>query len=139
MRYRALREAVWRFIDVAAQTHDAIWHSVRRAGLRVSDKDLHFWVFGILGALLFLLVWRLFWRLRRHPGVAAFLFTFVAMTLIALAVEMGQQISGTGAMELSDIAFGVAGFLALGGAVAAAALVILGLRWLWRRGRREKR
>ncbi len=133
MRYAALKDAVWAFIDMAADAHDAIWRAVRRAGLRVSDKDLHFWVFGIAGALLFALAWRLFWRLRRHPGVAAFLFSFMTMALLALAVEMGQAISGTGAMQLSDIAAGMAGFLVFGCALALAAGAVLGLRRLLRR------
>ena len=130
MRYDLLRQAVWTFVDMAAEAHRAIWRIVRGTGLRMDDKALHFWVFGMLGALLFAAVWRLFWLMRRHPGVAAFLFSLTAVALLALAVEMGQQISGTGAMELSDIAAGVGGFLVLAGALAVIATVVLGVRRL---------
>ncbi len=136
---RPFREMVWQFVHMAAEAHDGIWLSVKSIGLRVSDKDLHFWVFGLLGALLLGVSWLLFWLLRRRPGVAAFLFSLVTVALLALAVEMGQQISGTGAMELSDIAAGVAGFLICGGALIALVLIARSAGRAGGRSRRGRR
>jgi len=131
-----MKDMVYHFISLAADLHDHLLMLNDAYEARLSDKDLHFLVFGLFGALVFLLAWALFRTLRNHLGVAAWLCSFFAMLMLALAVEVGQFISGTGAMEISDIAAGMLGFAAFSLA-AGAVFGLLGALWrlVFRRGR----
>ena len=51
--------------------------------------------------------------------------TFTVMIVLTFAIEIGQGVSGTGAMEMEDIVAGMAGFLAV-------FLVFALLRAIWR-------
>lgn len=130
-----IKDLVFRFIRLAAEIHDhaLLLNDAYEASL--SDKDLHFLVFGAVGALVFLGAWALFKWLRTHPGAAAWLFSFVLMLMLALAVEVGQFVTGTGAMELSDIAAGMIGFCAFS---MAAGLVFGAFGLLLRAFRRRR-
>lgn len=130
-----IKDMIYRFIMHLSAVHDLALELNDIYRMRLSDKDLHFWFFGAAGALVFLAAWALFKWLRDRPGLLAWLFSFVLVLMLALAVEVGQWLTGTGAMQLSDIAAGMIGYCAL----SLAAGVLFGalglLRRLLRRGR----
>lgn len=102
----------------------------------LSDKQLHFWIFG-LGALAFyfLALW-LFKRLSRFSiSLIAFLFTFTVLVGLALAIEIGQKITRQGVMDFQDVVSGVYGFLVFF-AIAFAIELVLKLRRRLSRRRR---
>ena len=107
-----MKELVYAFIRLIAAVHDHLLTINDAYEARFSDKDLHFLVFGVAGTIVFLGIWALFKWMRRHIGVVAWLFSFVVMLMIALAVEVGQGLTQTGTMEIEDIAAGMIGFIA---------------------------
>lgn len=107
-----MKEIVYAFIRLIADVHDHLLTINDAYEARFSDKDLHFLVFGIAGTMVFLCSWLLFKWLRRHLGVAAWLFSFVVMLMLALSIEVGQGLTQTGTMEIGDIAAGMIGFSA---------------------------
>ena len=79
----------------------------------LSDKQLHFWVIGIFGMILILLIQPVFKGLAEngHTIVITWIYVFTVVLVITFAIEIGQWYSGTGVMESEDIAYGVTGFL----------------------------
>ncbi|MGN0513472.1 MAG: hypothetical protein ACI4GD_04265 [Lachnospiraceae bacterium] len=79
-----------------------------------SDKELHFIVIGIIGMLMLFIIYPLFKALsKNHVMVIAWIYVFTLIIVITFAIEIGQKITNTGAMEFADIVFGVVGFLAM--------------------------
>lgn len=79
-----------------------------------SDKELHFIVIGILGMAMIFVVYPVFKALsRNHVMVIAWIYVFTLIIVITFAIEIGQKVSNTGAMEFADIVFGVVGFMAM--------------------------
>lgn len=104
-----------------ANVHDLILHLNDRFSISLSDKDLHFLIFGAFGLALLALVYPLFRYLHRKNRVltTAWIYAFTLIVILCFAIEFGQHFSGTGAMELGDVIAGVGGFLAATGALAA--------------------
>lgn len=50
---------------------------------------------------------------HNHVMVISWLYVFTVILVITFAIEIGQKVTGTGAMEFADIVFGVVGFLAM--------------------------
>ena len=110
-----------------ANIHALILHLNDRFAINLSDKDLHFLVFALLGMGFLALVYPLFLYLHRRNRVltTAWIYTFTIVVILCFAIEFGQHISGTGSMEMADVIAGVGGFLA-----ATLALAILRGIWL---------
>lgn len=110
-----------------ANIHDLILHLNDRFAINLSDKDLHFLIFGALGLMLLALVYPMFRWLHRKNRVltTAWIYAFTLIVILCFAIEFGQHISGTGAMELADVIAGVGGFL-----IATIALIMLRGLWL---------
>lgn len=77
-----------------------------------TDKELHFIVIGILGILLIFIVYPIFKWLANsgHTMVIAWIYVFTVIIVLSFAIEIGQGITGTGTMDMSDITAGVLGF-----------------------------
>ncbi len=99
-------------VDMVAKIHDFLLHLNDSFELYLDDKQLHFLVMGIMGLLLFLVVRWLFQKLS--PNAIAWVYTLTVMGALAFAIEIGQAVTRTGNMELSDIAMGMWGVLAFG-------------------------
>lgn len=78
-----------------------------------TDKELHFIVIGAIGIAMIFIVHPLFLWLAKagHTLVISFLYVATVIFVITFAIEIGQGITGTGAMEFDDIAYGILGFL----------------------------
>ena len=79
-----------------------------------TDKELHFLIIGAFGIALVLLLHPIFLWLSKtgHTMVISFLYVLTVVLVLTFAIEIGQGYYGTGAMELDDVIYGVAGFLA---------------------------
>ena len=79
------------------------------------DKKLHFIVIGIFGILMFSVLKPLFNYLSKRDLVISITFIYVITLLIVIsfAIEIGQYITGSGAMDLKDIGAGLFGFLCI--------------------------
>lgn len=80
-----------------------------------TDKELHFIVIGILGMVILLITYPVFkWLAKKnYILLISWIYAFTLVIVIAFAIEIGQRVSHTGAMEFSDIVFGCVGFLVM--------------------------
>ena len=119
-----LRFWLYQAVAYIARVHDKLAECNRMLASPYSDKEMHFIVTAAFGLLLFLLLLPLFRLLTKfgRSGIMAWLFSFMAVLFITFAIEVGQQVTGTGGLELEDIVYSIVGFLI---ASAAAGLVYL--------------
>ena len=82
---------------------------------RLSDKELHFLIIGVLGMGFIFVVYPFFKWLAKHNHVMtiAWIYVFTLIIVITFAIEIGQKVSGTGTMDFADIVFGVVGFFCM--------------------------
>ncbi len=109
-----MHEAIYSVIYKISDIHSKIlsWNNGYEGTL--TDKQLHFWVIGIVGMALLLVVYPLFALLaKRHILVVAWLYVFTLMVVMAFAIEIGQGYTGTGVMDFDDIVSGLTGFMYL--------------------------
>ena len=96
------------------ELHHVIGLVTERMGLELSDKDLHFWTFGLFGVIMFILVDMLFRQIAKWSiSALSFLYTLTFLAILAISIEVQQRITQQGAMQFSDIAAGLLGFLVL--------------------------
>lgn len=109
-----------RIVYEIANIHAYILHLNDRFAIHLSDKDLHFLVFAMLGLIGLALVYPVFRFLHRRNMVltAAWIYVFTLIVILCFAIEFGQHISGTGSMDLADVIAGVGGFLAMSAILA---------------------
>mgnify|MGYP000998890173 CR=1 FL=1 len=120
--------------------HDLILLQVKRSGTPITDKELHFWIFGLIGMLIFFVSHAAFSYLRKWGEAAiSFVFTGFVLTILAVGIEIEQNITGRGNMETVDVLAAISGFLTFflvyWAAVKLGALVLRGIRCI---GHREK-
>ena len=97
---------------IAAQIHESILHLNDNFELALGDKELHFLVMFALGMMLFFAVHFVFKRLAKWSITAiSFIYVFTVMTVLGFAIEIGQKITGTGAMDFRDVVAGLYGVL----------------------------
>ncbi|MFG6147927.1 hypothetical protein [Halobacillus sp. B23F22_1] len=108
-----MKEVILLLAEVVNLFHEVIWKISNELGLNLSDKELHFWVIGILGVVGLIFVDLLFHSLSKWSITAiSFLFTFAMVLVFVFAVEIQQRITGAGNMEFADAAYSVLGFFA---------------------------
>lgn len=94
--------------------HDLIIKAAKLYGFKLSDKDLHFWVIGVIGIAIFVLVDILFKRLAKWSiSAISFIYTLTVLVVIVFGLEIEQKITGRGNMEFADIVAGLWGFFAI--------------------------
>ena len=99
-------------IDLFAFFHRYFVQLTQQLGYNLSDKQLHFIIIGIVFLLLYILTDVLFRALSKISiSILTFIFSFTLSIVISFAIEIGQYQSGSGNMELADIAWGIYGFL----------------------------
>ena len=110
-----MRDLIYQFIMWVARVHDSIIGINDSGEYYLTDKQLHFWVVGLFGMALIILINPVFKGLAENGFtlVVTWIYVFTLVLVITFAVEIGQWYSGTGVMESSDIAYGVSGFLVL--------------------------
>ncbi|MFG6495394.1 hypothetical protein P8610_08560 [Fictibacillus sp. UD] len=104
------------FIKLTAEAvnhlHDLLEDFSAEMGYQLTDKDLHFWIFGVLGILFFIFVHLLFiWISTLSMTAISFLYTFTVLLVVVFAIEIQQKITGRGNMEFADAIVGLWGFL----------------------------
>jgi hypothetical protein len=107
-----LKEIILLISELVNYFHDKLWQLSNSLGLNLSDKDLHLWVFGILGIVSFFIVHRVFSALAKRSITAiSFIYTFTVLLVIVFAVEIQQKITGRGNMEFQDAVISLWGFI----------------------------
>ncbi|MEK4300554.1 hypothetical protein MKY30_14350 [Oceanobacillus sp. FSL W8-0428] len=106
-----MREAIMLIVDLINDIHDAIAGTF---GAGMTDKELHFWIFGILGIVTFFIVYIVFKilsKIKWSIAILAFLYTFTVMIVLVFAVEIQQAYTQRGNMEFADAVMGLWGFI----------------------------
>ncbi len=100
-------------IDIISDIHTYLLSLNDAYEANFTDKELHFLVIGIVGMALTFIIHPLFTILakKNHVLVISWIYVFTLVLLMTFAIEIGQKVSGTGAMEFADIVFGVWGFM----------------------------
>jgi len=101
-------------VSIINRLHDILLLIVGKLGLQFNDKQLHFWVLGLIGIALFVAVDVAFRRLSKWSVSAlSFIYTLTVLVVIALSMEIQQQITRRGALDFNDIIAGIWGFIVL--------------------------
>ena len=101
-------------VSAVNRLHDGLLVAVRALGLRLDDKQLHFWMLGLMGITLFVVVDVAFrWVSKWSVSALSFIYTLTILVVVALAMEIQQQITGRGALDFNDILAGIWGFVTL--------------------------
>jgi hypothetical protein len=105
--------------------HDTLILIFKGFGLSLSDKDMHFWVIGVIGIIIFFLTDGLFRFLAKwNISAVSFIYTFTVLIVLVFSVEIQQKITGRGNMELSDATIGLKGFLVFFGIYVVIVLIV---------------
>jgi len=94
--------------------HDLIVILFKQLGFKLTDQDLHFWVIGIIGIVVFILSDIVFKNIAKWSiSAISFVYTLTVLVVLVFAVEIEQRITGHGSMEFSDIVAGLWGFIVM--------------------------
>jgi hypothetical protein len=107
-----MKEAIELITEIVNIFHDIIMELTDAFGFNLSDKDLHFWVIGIIGIFTFGITHLIFKAISKWSLTAiSFLYTFTVLIVFVFAIEIQQKITGRGNMEFADAIVGLYGFL----------------------------
>lgn len=102
--------------EIVNMFHDLLNNLVKSLGWQFTDKELHFWIMGIIGIFIFAIVQVTFiWISKWSITTISFFYTSTIMVVIVFAIEIQQKITRRGNMEFADAVVGLYGFLALFG------------------------
>lgn len=108
-----LKKLLYKIVEVIAYFHQKILALNDSFEYNLSDKELHFLVIGILGMGMIFAVYPIFkWLAKRnHIMIISWIYVFTMILVLTFAIEIGQKVTNTGAMEFADIVFGILGFV----------------------------
>jgi len=115
-----LKTFLYAIVEEIAKIHSKILHWNDAFEMNFTDKELHFLVIGVLGLMMVFVIHPIFqWlAMKKHVMVITWIYVFTLIIVITFAIEIGQKITNTGAMEFADIMFGLVGFLVMFGIFA---------------------
>lgn len=138
-----MREIIILLTNFINDMHDFINYIVNYVfQLNLTDKDLHFWVMGIIGFTIFIFVLLISNYISQLPygiTILSFLYTFTFMVVLVFAIEIQQAITNRGAMEFEDAVIGLWGFLVFFFWFVIASSVFIYIRRLFMKLKRRKR
>lgn len=134
-----MRSFLYAIVEIIARIHGRLLELNDAYEYNFNDKELHFLIIGALGMAMILVVYPTFkWLARNnHIMVISWIYVFTLIVVITFAIEIGQRVTNTGAMEFADIMFGVLGFITMFIVFSA----LRGIYHLFQRltGRRDRR
>ena len=124
-----MKEIILMLTELLNNVHDFIQLYVNDyLNLGLNDKDLHFWIMGIIGIFVFMVVLTFSKIISKMPygiTILSFLYTFTFMVVLVFAIEIQQAITNRGNMEFEDAIVGLWGYVAFFIVFAAIAWVFL--------------
>lgn len=126
-----MKDLLYWAVTLISQIHDWFLHLNDNFELYLNDKQLHYIVIGALGLLLYFVTHGVFKRLSRWSlRAVSWIYTLTVMLVITFAIEIGQYVTGTGAMEFMDIAMGMWGVICFGLVYIGISAIIRGIKYL---------
>jgi hypothetical protein len=124
-----VKETIQILADIVNNLHDFIQIYVKNSlNLQLTDKDLHFWIMGMIGIIVFLfvlLVSKIIMKLPFGIAILSFLFTTTFIFVLVFAIEIQQALTNRGNMEFEDALVGLLGFFTFFLLLAIVTAVIL--------------
>ena len=110
-----ITELLYWMIRMIAKWHDELLKINDYTSIPLDDKQLHFVVIGAIGLIMIFVIYPIFKLLAKtnHTMVIAWIYVFTLLIVLTFAIEIGQGFSGTGAMEMADVVYGLGGFLCM--------------------------
>lgn len=110
-----MRAFLYGIVEIIAKIHRFLLKLNDAYEYDFTDKELHFLIIGALGMAMIFVVHPIFkWLAKNnHVMVISWIYVFTLIIVITFAIEIGQRITNTGAMEFADIMFGVLGFISM--------------------------
>ncbi|MBO7450556.1 MAG: hypothetical protein J6U54_09320 [Clostridiales bacterium] len=107
-----MKEMLREIADSMNFAHDGI-QKINSEYTDFNDKQLHFLVIGILGLLTMILIYPLFkWLSKKgHVLTLTLIYVTTIMTVLTVAIEIGQKVTNGGAMDIYDVLYGMLGFV----------------------------
>lgn len=100
--------------SILNNVHDFIIYISNNLGFNLTDKELHFWIVGSIGIIIFFIADIIFKHLAKWSiSFITFIFTLTVLMVFVFGLEIEQKITGRGNMEFSDIVSGIWGFVTL--------------------------
>ena len=108
-----MRDIIFLFTTWIARLHESILGINDDGQYYLTDKQLHFWVIGLFGMALILLIQPVFKGLAEngYTLVITWIYVFTVVLVITFAIELGQWYTGSGVMDNEDVFYGITGFL----------------------------
>lgn len=110
-----MKETILKLAELLNNIHDFIQIYVsNNMNLGLNDKDLHFWVMGIVGIFVFLFVLIVSKFISKLPfgiTILSFVYSFTFMVVLVFAIEIQQALTKRGNMEFQDAVVGLWGFV----------------------------
>jgi len=107
-----IQQILYNIIMIIAKIHDFIMNINNSFEKPFTDSELHFFVMGTIGLFMVLIVHPLFKYLsRKNIMVITWLFVITFMLMLIFAIEVGQQLTNTGTLDIEDILYGIFGFI----------------------------
>ena len=124
-----MEEFIKLIVAIVNELHDIVITLMYSLGFSVTDKELHFWVIGLLGMAGFIVVQFLF-RILANWSITAisFIYTLTVLLVVVFAIEIQQKITGRGNMEFADAVVGLQGFIVLFIIYVVIRLILIGIR-----------
>ncbi len=117
-------------INLITRLHAKFLSINDHSGLALSDKQLHFLIIGFFGFCMLVVIQPIFEWLAKHNGtiLITFFYVFTVVTVVSFSIEVGQMYTGTGTMDLYDVASGLLGFMVFFAAYIILYLLYKGIR-----------
>lgn len=119
-----MKEVIITLAEIVNNIHDLLTDMF---GLHMSDKQLHFWIIGIIGMVTFFIVYfffKIIEKMKWSTTITSFIYTFTVMVVLVFAIELQQAITNRGNMEFADAVMGLWGFIVLFMIYAVLAILI---------------
>lgn len=136
-----MRDGISFIVEIVNNIHDILIIIINDIlGLQMTDKDMHFWIMGVIGIITFASVYVISKWLSTFPfglHLISFLYTLTFMFVLVFAIEIQQAITNRGNMEFIDAIIGLWGFLALFFVYVIVAVFFLIVKWVFRKIRKK--
>lgn len=107
-----MKEFLFIIVELVNDIHDKLIRILDILGIEKTDKELHFWVIGIIGIFLFLFTHFIFhWISKFSITAISFIYTFTVLCFLVFAIEIQQKLTNRGNMEFYDAVVGLWGFV----------------------------
>jgi hypothetical protein len=136
-----MKEGITLIVEIINNLHDMFIVLASDLGFTLTDKDLHFWIMGIIGITVFFFVYfvsKILSKLKFGITALAFFYTLTFMVVLVFAIEIQQAITNRGQMEFIDAIVGLWGYIVFFLIYIGFAVVIIVIKYFYQNLNKNK-